>query len=106
MSHRQWKARERATARALGTARIPNSGRGQPDMVAGGFAVEHKSREALPKWLTGAVEQVRRNAGEGQSPLVIVSMHRPGRRPLRLAVMELDEWIANFGRPGEEGGGP
>lgn len=89
-----WKRAERHVARMLGTGRIPNSGHAQPDIVAGPFAIEHKCRATLPQWLLDAVLQAERNAGAGQTPLVVLTMPRGrGRQPVRLVVMRFADWV-------------
>jgi hypothetical protein len=84
----------------LGTSRLPNSGRGQPDMVAGPLAIEHKSRKSLPQWLVEAVRQAERNAGPDQCPLVVLSQAGGrGRKIERYVVMTLDSFTERFGEP-------
>ena len=99
MPDARWKRHERQVARRLGTVRQPSDGKATPDMVTDRFAIEHKSRETLPKWLTDAISQAHRNARgavsenrpKGRLPLVVLSSPQGrGRQPLRLVVMELD----------------
>ena len=93
MTDKRWKRLERQTARALGSERLPSNGHAQPDIIAGPFSIEHKARQTLPKWLLAAWEQATRNASAGQTPLLVLSMPRGrGRRPLRLAVMALEDF--------------
>jgi hypothetical protein len=56
VSAARWKRSEQAVARALGGARLPNAGRGQPDVRCPGWAVQVKTTTALPKWLTVVVD--------------------------------------------------
>jgi len=51
----RWKRQERQIAAALGTHRLPNVGRGQPDCRAGGIAYQVKTRATLPGWLWAAL---------------------------------------------------
>jgi hypothetical protein len=60
----------------MGTTRIPNNGHGQPDIVAGPFAVEVKARESLPQWLLDAVSQAKTNAGN-RTPVVVLALGLP-----------------------------
>ena len=100
----RWKRAERATAKLLGTTRIPNNGRGQPDCVAGPFAVEHNLRRQLPAWLWAALAQATRNAGEGQTPIVVLSAcGGQGQRTRRVVVLELGDWLALHGPAGMQG---
>jgi hypothetical protein len=95
----RWKRRERATARLLGTERVPSNGHAQPDIVTGGWAVEHNSRETLPVWLTRAVDQARRNAGDGCTPAVVLAAGQGAGRPLRRVVLlDFGDWCARYQR--------
>jgi len=58
----RWKRQEREIAAALGGVRLPNSGRGQPDVLAGNLAVQVKTRATLPAWLVAALDQAARDA--------------------------------------------
>jgi hypothetical protein len=94
MTDKRWKARERATARLLGTKRLPSNGHAQADIHAtvGGYtlAVEHKSRESLPAWLTEAMAQSVRNAPAGSLPVVAITAGAgPGKPCHRLAMVRL-----------------
>ncbi len=108
-SRPRWKRREREAAR------LPNTGRASPDIVAtvGGqrLAVEHKSRASLPGWLLDAVAQAERNAPEGALPVVLLSAGAGPGRPLhRLAVVRLSDLppllAAAAGADGGFGGPP
>lgn len=57
MNAQRWKRQEREVAAALGGDRLPNAGRGQPDVRAvlqNGIplAIQVKTRLELPAWLT------------------------------------------------------
>ena len=94
----RWKRTEREVAHALGTSRLPNTGRAQPDIIAGPFAIEHKMRTTLPRWLLDALAQARRNARPDQTPIVILTHPRgQGRKPLRLVVLAFEDWVAWHG---------
>ncbi len=88
----RWKRAERQVAQALGGVRLPNSGRGQPDVVADQFAVQVKVRETLPLWLTEAVDQAERDAAADEVPVLVLSQVSQGRRARRYVVMTFDVW--------------
>ncbi len=90
MTDTRWKARERQTARLLGTERLPSNGRAQPDMVTpSGWSIEHKSVENVPLWLLRAVDQAARDAPPGARPAtVLVCQPAPGWPLRRLVVMD------------------
>ena len=73
MPDKAWKRHEREIAALLGGIRLPNSGRGQPDVLVGNLAFQVKTTKALPAWLTAAMEQATRDAAPGQLPAVILS---------------------------------
>ncbi len=93
MTGQRWKRHEREIAALLGGVRLPNNGRGQPDVTAGNLAVQVKATKALPAWLTAAVDQATRDAGAGQIPAVVLSECRQGRKARRLVVFDLDTMI-------------
>lgn len=108
-SSNRWKRRERETAAALGVTRLPSNGRAQADIHAGGWAIEHKSRESLPAWLTVAVNQARRNTPAGMRPAVVLTAGQGAGKPLRrLVVLELADWAAMVipPAPAEDGAEP
>lgn len=88
MSAARWKRQEREIAAALGGARLPNAGVGQCDVRAGGWAVQVKTTKALPLWLTAAVDQAARDAGEDDVPAVVLSEVRQGVKARRLVVLD------------------
>lgn len=73
-----WKEHERRTARRLSGVRTGNTGTAVADVTAGPWAVECKSRKELPAWLLDAMTQAKRNAGTGQTGIVV--LHRVGQR--------------------------
>ena len=100
----RWKDRERVAARFLGTERLPNCGKGAPDAPAtlGGqtFAIEHKSRESLPDWLTEAMAQAIRNCPAGAVPLVALTAGAgPGKANHRYVVLRLRDVALLLGTP-------
>jgi len=59
---------------ALGGVRPPNSGRGQPDVLAGNLAVQVKTRATLPAVLVAALDRAARDAaatGPDAVPVVL-----------------------------------
>jgi hypothetical protein len=107
MSEAKWKRCEREVARLLGGQRQPNTGRRGPDVVAGPWAIEVKTRRTLPKWLLAAVSQAEDGAkATGRRPLVVlVRPEGRGRPPLRLAVMRLETLESWWGESGDDGRG-
>ncbi len=95
MSDQRWKRQEREVAALLGGVRLPNSGRGQPDVIAGTLAIQVKTTKALPAWLTDAVDQATRDAGADQLPSVVLNAVSQGRRARRLVVFDLDRLIVD-----------
>ena len=73
-----WKDLERVAARRLNGKRTGNLGVAAADVVSDRLSIECKSRESLPKWLTGAVEQAVRNIEDGRVPVVV--LHQKHRR--------------------------
>ena len=93
----RWKRQEREIAAALGGVRLPNSGRGQPDVLAGNLAVQVKTRATLPAWLVAALDQAERDAAATSPdvvPVVILSAVRAGRKARRVVVLDLDAFAA------------
>ena len=91
MSDTRWKRHEREIAAAMGGIRLPNVGRGQPDVIAGNVAVQVKTRKVLPSWLTNAVDQATQDAPVGMVPVVVLSEATQGRKSRRLLIVELAE---------------
>jgi len=94
MTGQRWKRAEREIAAALGTRRLPNIGRGQPDCRAAGVAYQIKTTKALPAWLTAAMAQATRDAVPGELPAVVLNQVAQGRRAVRLVVLPLEAWCA------------
>jgi len=93
VSAQRWKRAEREIASALGGQRLPNTGRGNPDVLTtdGRYAVQVKTRETLPAWLTDAVEQAKRDAGD-RLPMVVLNEVTQGKKARRLIVLDFDTW--------------
>jgi hypothetical protein len=92
MSEPRWKRHERLIARALGGERLPNTGRRGPDVVAGPWAIEVKTRRSLPRWLLAAIAQAEEGARvSGRLPLLVLVL-APGKRrkARRFALMPLE----------------
>jgi hypothetical protein len=91
-----WKEHERRTARRLAGKRTGNTGRATADVEAGNFAIECKSRKALPGWLLDAMAQAQRNAKAGQ--VAIVALHQVGQRSDNdIICIRLADWLAVAG---------
>jgi len=97
----RWKRQEREIAKALGGVRLPNIGRGQPDVRAPGWAIQVKTRAELPGWLWAAVDQAERDAGPDEAPAVVLSEVTAGRKARRLLVVDFERFAALIA-----GGGP
>ena len=94
LADRRWKRAERRVAGVLGGRRVPVSGRGDgPDVQHEWLSVEVKDRAALPKWLSGAMEQSRRAAEDGQ--LSIVVLHERGKHD-SLVMLRLSDFVEWF----------
>lgn len=80
--------------KGLGGHRLANSGKGQHDGVCGFFAVEHKCVSTdMPKWLSDALAQSRRNAPGGMVPIVGYTFcPGAGQKRRRIVVCEYDIW--------------
>lgn len=89
MADKRWKRAEREIASLLGGVRLPNSGRGQPDVIAGHLAVQVKTKTTLPAWLIEAMDQAIRDACDDQQPVVILNLVGQGRKARRLLVADL-----------------
>jgi len=88
-----WKEHERRTARRLSGIRNGNRGTAASDVTAGRWAVECKSRKQLPTWLLDAMNQAARNAGDGQTGIVV--LHQVGQRSDRdIVCIRLADWLA------------
>jgi hypothetical protein len=85
-----WKRDERRVAAAVGGQRL-GPGTDRADVRAQGLCCEVKRRAALPKWLTEAVQQARRYAGEYDLPIAVI--HQAGERIANaLVVMRLADF--------------
>jgi hypothetical protein len=93
---------ERRTAKALGLARVGNSGRATVDAAGRWLVVECKSRKVLPAWLIAGMGQAERGAGANQLPVVV--LHEVGQRAGRdLVVMTRAAFAEWFGALHPEG---
>lgn len=96
----RWKRHERTVADLLGGIRLPNNGRVQPDVRAPGLAAQVKTMQALPRWLTEAVAQARRDADPPELPALVLCAAARGRKTRRLLVVDLDTLTAWRGPDG------
>ncbi len=96
---RRGSQHERATAAAFGGERI--AGVGRRDVSCERWSIECKSRETLPKWLTGAMEQAERLARP--DTLALVVLHALGsRHDDDLVVLRRRDFIAWWGEKEED----
>ncbi|MDP9469542.1 MAG: hypothetical protein M3Q71_02600 [Chloroflexota bacterium] len=97
MSGQRRKRSERAVAAALGGQRLPNTGRGQPDVRLPGWGLQIKTRTELPGWLWSAMQQAERDAGPDERPAVVLCEVRPGVKARRLVVLDFAVFAALIG---------
>ncbi len=97
MSTQRWKRAEREIAAALGGRWLPNTGASQCDVRAPGWAVQVKTRTALPAWLWSAVQQATRDAGPDERPAVVLNEVRAGVKARRLVVLDFAAFAALIG---------
>lgn len=74
----------------LGTTRIPSTGMADPDIIAHGFAIEHKYTQNIPKWFQDYWDQAVRNKHD-LKPMVVIS--RAGKPAQRWAVVDLKDLV-------------
>ncbi len=84
------ETRGKDMATLLGGVRRPNTGYGQPDVLAGHLAVQVKTKAALPAWFLDAADQSIRDAGPNLQPVVIVKLVTRGRKARRFLIADLD----------------
>jgi hypothetical protein len=95
-----WKQSEREIAKMMGDfRRRANDGFGSPDIVAGPWAVEVKTRKALPDWFKEAHAQAKRNAGS-LTPLVVFAERTQGKKTERFVSMRMEDWLEWYGPDG------
>lgn len=57
------------------------------------FSIQVKHRNLLPTWLTSAWRQAKRDAKEGEVPLLVVCQSTQGKRTERYVIMEMATFI-------------
>lgn len=77
-ARRRGKRLETSLAKRLSGHRLGVTGLATPDIETPIWAIETKSRKALPALLRDAMAQAARNAPDGKAPLVI--LHQNGDR--------------------------
>jgi len=93
MPDRKWKRVERNLAAILEGIRVPNSGYGQPDVIAGTLAVQAKDRKTFPQWIFDAVDQSKVDAGDNMMPVLVLHHSGRGKKSRWLVVVELEALI-------------
>ena len=91
-SRRSWKQHESLVAASLQGTRNPLTGIPNCDVDAGPFAVEVKTRERFPKWLTHAVQQAKDAAGTTRTGIVVLVESRQGVKARRYVLLTLEDW--------------
>ena len=91
-----WKTVERRVAQQLGGERVGCTGGPTADVLTpGGFAVECKHRERLPKWLKAALAQAKANAPAGYLALVVLHEKHARDSLVLLALSDFREWFGD-----------
>lgn len=94
-----WKRDERRAAAALGGTRVPVSGRARgetPDVAHELWAIECKTRKALPALLKAAMVQAKAAVRGSQIPLVV--LHQTGQRHSEdFVVLRMVDFVALHG---------
>ena len=93
-----WKQHERRTAARLSGVRSPNTGKQTADVSTPLFAIECKARKEVPKWLTDAMNQAKRNAGDGQTGIVVLHQHgtRSDRDLVLMSMSDFQGWAGSI----------
>lgn len=94
---KEWKRTKRRVARDFGGRLRASCEAGDPDVVAGPFAIEVKERGRFPGWLRSALEQAQRKTKPGQLPLVVLC--KPGRTD-DVVLLSRSDFINWFGTGG------
>lgn len=94
MSIPRWKRQEREIARSLGTERLPDDNEGRPDCRLPGWAIHIKTRATAPAWLWAALDQAKRDAGEGEYPAVVMSNVSQGKKARRVVLLDFEHFRA------------
>ncbi len=97
MSPDRWKRHGRDMAGLLGGRRLPNNGRGPPDVSAttpfGNLASQLKKRAAVPAGRLAPMDQGTLDASASDPdtvPIVVIAHPSPGKETWRHAVLELE----------------
>lgn len=94
IARQRGKQLEKATAKRLGGHRVGVTGLATCDVEAGPWAVECKSRKAIPALIRDAMAQAVRNARPGKVPLVL--LHQVGDRHAEdivcLRLKDFEDW--------------
>lgn len=99
MSGKRWKTHERSVAQALGTTRNPNNGKRQADIDAGPFAIEHKTRQAIPAWFAKMMMQAKEGASEAQTGIAVIDVCAGrGDKTRRYVVLRWEDWLEWHGK--------
>lgn len=96
MADKHWKRREPEVAKLLGGIRLPNNGKGQPDVIAGNLAVQVKTRRVAPQWLLDALDQAATDADTDQLPAVVLCLPQRGVGTRRVVVVDPDAISENL----------
>ncbi|CAN5863236.1 hypothetical protein BH24CHL4_BH24CHL4_19500 [soil metagenome] len=98
MSAGRWKRHEREVAAILEGVRLPNSGKGQSDVLTPNLAVQVKTRKSIPSWLHAALDQAARDCDSHRLPVVVLCAVSQGHSTRRMLGMRsrLPERLERF----------
>lgn len=89
-----WKAAERRVAAMVGGQRVGNRGSTTEDVEHALLSIECKHTSKAPKLIVDGLQQARRNAPAGKTPVVV--LHPAGSRQY-LAILDLSALMALIG---------
>jgi hypothetical protein len=88
-----WKTHERKLATLFGTQRTGNTGKATADFETDCLSCEVKHTSRPPATLLKALQQARRNASSGRTPLVVLHPHGASEYYVFLTLTDLLQLI-------------
>lgn len=97
------KALERVIAKRTGGRRNGVTGLATADVEAGPWAIEAKSRKALPDWLLNAMGQAVRNTPNGMIPICVLHQlgAHHGNDIVCMRLKDFEDWYGAIDIPEE-----
>lgn len=88
----------------MGGTRSSKSGVKSPDVLAGAYVVEVKSRDRLPEWIKDGLATAQGHAGDHQ--LGVLILHEKGARDdlVVVSLKDFKEWFGKGGSCGNKAG--